>query len=81
MKTRWQLRAFGVQLLDVRTGHTTEERFVTDKATLQAAELVGESANELITRHYTRQGFSIIRIDKPERREVILDLAELFDRP
>lgn len=81
MKTRLQLRAFGVQLLDVRTGHTTEERFVTDKATLQAAELVGESANELITRHYTRRGFNVISINKPERREVTLDLAELFDRP
>ena len=81
MKTRLQLRAFNVQLLDVRTGHVTEERFVTDKATLQAAELVGESANELITRHYTRRGFNVISIDKPERREVILDLAELFDGP
>ena len=42
---------------------------------------MGESANELITRHYTRRGFNVISIDKPERREVILDLAELFDRP
>ena len=48
-----------------------------DKRQLQAAQLVGQSSNELIFRIYNRQGFYVLNIGKPIKREVRVDLASV----
>ena len=62
---------------DQRTGEQREDLLTLDKRQLQAAQLVGQSSNELIFRIYNRQGFYVLNIGKPIKREVRVDLASV----
>lgn len=73
-----QLRCFAVLVEDQRTRETKEDAIVLTKEQLQAAQLVGQSSLELIRRYYNRQGFKVLEIGKPERREATLHLDGLF---
>lgn len=73
-----QLRCFAVLVEDQRTREIREDAIVLTKEQLQAAQLVGQSSLELIRRYYNRQGFKVLEIGKPERREATLRLDGLF---
>lgn len=74
------LRTFPVTVRDERTNETTRDTIVLTKEQLRAADLVGQSSKDLIYRRYNRQGFKVLEIGKPEKRDVILDLAALVDK-
>lgn len=76
MKTTMKitLRAFPVKIQDTRTGKTTEDRIVLTKEQLHAADLVGQSSKELITRLYNRNGFKVLEIGKAVKQTVGLDM-------
>ena len=72
-----QVRAFPVVVEDQRTGKRTGDSIVLTKEQLQAAQLVGQSSKELIYRLYNRQGFKVLEIGSPAKRESIVNLEEL----
>ena len=72
-----QVRTYPVTIRDQRTGDQREDLLPLDKRQLQAAQLVGQSSNELIFRLYNRQGFRVLNIGKPIKREVHVDLASV----
>lgn len=72
-----QVRTYPVTIRDQRTGEQREDLLTLDKRQLQAAQLVGQSSNELIFRIYNRQGFYVLNIGKPIKREVRVDLASV----
>ena len=73
-----QVRAFPVTIKDERTGDTTVDTTVIDKAQLQAAQIVGQSSKELIQWLYNRQGFKVLEIGIPTKRTITVDLGELY---
>ena len=56
------LRAFTVRIQDQRTGETSEDVIVFDKAQLQAAQVIGQSSKELIFRAYNETGYTVVYI-------------------
>lgn len=73
-----QARCFPVTIQNQRTGEKQEDTVVLDKQQLQAAQLVGQSSNELIYRIYNREGFQVLEIGKATKREITLNLEELY---
>lgn len=73
------LRAFKVKIFDNRTLETKIDVIVFDKSVLQAAQLVGESSDNLIKKHYNRQGYTVIEIVEVIKREAQLNLRRLFE--
>lgn len=73
-----QARSFPVRLKDQRTGEERDDVVVLDKTTLQAAQIVGQSSKELIERLYEREGCEVLHIGKAEKREITLNLGEVF---
>ena len=51
-----QARAYSVTVEDQRSGEKSVELIALDKQQLQAAQIVGQSSNELIYRLFNRQG-------------------------
>lgn len=80
MKTTIDLhvRAFPVKIWDLVEEKELADVIVLDKQQLQAAQLVGQSSKELINRLYDRQGYRVLEIGKPEKREISLNLEELY---
>lgn len=80
MKTEWniQARAFPITVHDHSTGQEREDRIVLTKEQLQAAQLVGQSSKELINRLCERAGLTVLEIGKPEKRQISLNMEELF---
>lgn len=80
MKTTMKitLRAFPVKIQDTRTGKTTEDRIVLTKEQLHAADLVGQSSKELITRLYNREGYKVLEIGKSAKQSGELDLEAAY---
>ena len=72
-----QVRTYPVTIRDQRTGDQREDLLPLDKRQLQAAQLVGQSSNELIYRIYNRQGFRVLNIGKLIKREVRVDPASV----
>lgn len=76
-----QVRAFPVVIKDQYTGEASRDLIVLDKEQLRAAQLVGQSSKELIYRLYNRQGFQVLDIGSPVKREIELKLKELYEAP
>ncbi len=72
-----QVRTYPVTIRDQRTGEQQEDLLTLDKRQLQAAQLAGQSSNELIFRIYNRQGYYVLNIGKPTKREARVDLASV----
>ena len=72
------VRAFPLKVHDHHTGEDREELLVLSRVQLQAAQLVGQSSKELIERLCDRAGLTILEVGKPQKRDIALDLAELF---
>ena len=70
MKTTMKitLRAFPVKIQDTRTGEIKEDRIVLTKEQLHAADLVGQSSKELITRLYNRGATGCWRSARPQSK-------------
>lgn len=80
MKTKitLQVRAFPVRVHDHNISAEREDTVVLDKQQLQAAQIVGQSSKELIQRLYEREGCTVLEIGKAEKREISLNLEELY---
>ena len=81
MKTNTTLyvRAFDVKVHNRLTDEITQDTVVLTKEQLQAAQLVGQSSKELITRICGRAGYDVVDIiGKAEKREMLLNLEELY---
>ena len=73
-----QARAFPVKIHDRNTGAERDDTIVLDKQQLQAAQLVGQSSKELVGRLFERQGYEVLEIGKATKREITLNLEELY---
>ena len=73
-----QARAYSVTVEDQRSGEKSVELIALDKQQLQAAQIVGQSSNELIYRLFNRQGYKVHEIGKPVKKEIVVDLTELY---
>ena len=73
-----QARAYSVTVEDQRSGEKSVELIALDKQQLQAAQIVGQSSNELIYRLFNRQGYKVLDIGKPVQKEIVVDLTELY---
>ena len=73
-----QARAYSVNVEDQRSGEKSVELIALDKQQLQAAQIVGQSSNELIYRLFNRQGYKVLDIGKPVKKEIVVDLTELY---
>lgn len=73
-----QLRRFPVTIKDIYDSSEGPDTIVLSKEHLRAAQLVGQSSKELVTRLYATDGYDVLDIGKPERLEVTLDLNKLF---
>ena len=72
-----EARCFPVKVKD-GTGREIEDSIVLDKESLRAAQLCGQSSKEIIQRTYSRQGFEVLSIGKPEHRTISLNLEEIW---
>ena len=68
------VRVYPVVTRDERTGTLEMDHLTLTKQQLQAAQIVGQSATELIHRIYNRQGFRVIEIGKPVKTAVEVDI-------
>ncbi len=72
------VRAFPLKVHDHSTGEDRDELLVLTRAQLQAAQLVGQSSTELIERLCDRAGLTVLGVGKPQKRDIALDLGELY---
>lgn len=81
MKTEIMItvRAYPVQIRDERTGETKGDTIVLSKQKIQAASTIGMSDRDLINRLYNRQGYHVLEVGKPKKKEIIVDLLELYE--
>ena len=73
------LRQFPVLAHDHRTGREENITVTVAKQQLQAAQIVGQSATELIERLCDRQGYTVFEIGKPVKHTVAVDLDKLLE--
>lgn len=74
------LRTYPVVIEDTRCpGMVQDDTITLAKSQLQAAQIVGQSATELIYRIYNRQGFKVHEIGKPSKVAVTVDLGKLVE--
>ena len=74
------VRVFPVRIRDERSGVESTEEIILTKAQLAAAEIVGESSQELIFRAYNRAGFRVLDIGRPRKVTVTVDMVEAVAR-
>ncbi len=75
------LRRFHVNLKSKETGEEVSVFLTLDKATLQAAQTVGQSSKELLGRIADRNGYDLVDvIGKPDKMAVTVPLDELWRR-
>ena len=72
-----QARAYSVTVEDQRSGEKSVELIALDKQQLQAAQIVGQSSNELIYRLFNRQGYKVLDIGKPVKKEIEIGRAHV----
>ena len=83
MKTAIKItvRAYHVDIRDMRTGEVQKDTIVVTKEMLQSAALLGMTDEDIIYRLYNRQGYRVLSIDKPVKAELPVDLYELYHDP
>ena len=70
-----------VRLRDKKTGEEVTVFITLEKSQLRAAQIVGQSSNELIERIAASNGYDFLNvIDKANRMSVTLPLDELWRR-
>ena len=74
------LRIYPVVIEDTRRpGMVQDDTITLEKGLLQACQMVGQSATELIYRIYNRRGFKVHEIGKPVKKSVRVDLDKLVE--
>lgn len=68
------VRVYPVATRDERTGTLEMDHLILTKQQLQAAQIVGQSVTDLILRIFNRQGYKVLDIGKPVKKEVAVDL-------
>ena len=68
------VRVFPLTIRDGRSGEISESTVILTKEQLRAAQLLGQSSNELLTRMCRRQGYTILRVGKPVKKTLSVDL-------
>lgn len=71
------LRAFPVIVENTETQEVKKDIIVLTKEHLRAAQLVGQSSKELITRICANEGYRVVEIGKPAKRDVTFNLPLL----
>lgn len=75
-KITLNLRVYPVTIEDTRRPGAVQDDIITlEKSQLQAAQVVGQSATELIYRIYNRQGYKVHEIGKPHKLPFTVDLS------
>ena len=74
-----EARRFPVVAQDPISEEVTVDFIILTKQELQAAQLVGQSSKELITRIYQRKGFKVLSIGKAFKKTLEVNLKELWD--
>lgn len=72
------LRAFPVEITDMRTGKTSLDTIVLDRDTLERARDAHIDHDVLIWRLYNRQGYRVRNIGSQVKQTVTVDLAGLY---
>ena len=72
------LRAFPVEITDMRTGETSLDTIVLDRDTLERARDAHIDHDVLIWRLYNRQGYRVRKIGSQVKQTVTVDLAGLY---
>lgn len=71
------LRAFPVIVENTETQEVKKDIIVLTKEHLRAAQLVGQSSKEVITRICANEGYRVVEIGKPAKRDVTFNLPLL----
>ena len=71
------LRVFPVKVRDERTGEEFPDRITLEKSRLQAAQLVGQTHEDLIYRLYNRRGYHVLEIGKARKVTATVELSAL----
>lgn len=72
------LRAFPVEITDMRTGESGLDTIVLDRDTLERARDAHIDVDVLIWRLYNRQGYRVRKIGTRVKQTVTVDLAGLY---
>lgn len=72
-----EVRRFSVMVEDL-SGHPMEDHIILTKQELQAAQLVGQSSKELISRLYSRNGLRVLSIGAAEKRTISVDIDKIW---
>ena len=82
MKTEMRIpvRAYSVTLRDTRTGEVMNDTIVLEKSRIQAAALFDMGDEDIIYRIYNRKGYRVLEIGKPVKRELTVDLEDLYSK-
>lgn len=80
MKTEIKIsvRAYRVQIKDVRTGEKSHDTIVLTKEQLRAGAMFDLGDEDIIYRTYNRQGFRVLEIDQAHKVELTVDLLRLY---
>ena len=78
------LTGYSVEYIDLRQPKPRvihKEIVVMDADSIRAARMIGVDITDHIRRHFERAGFSVNSITKDGRREVSVNLRELYGEP
>ena len=80
MKTEIKIpvRAYPVVMKDTRTGKVMNDTIVLEKSRLQAGAMFDLGDEDIIYRIYNRQGYRVLEIGKPDKREITMDLTDIY---
>ena len=73
-----QVRVFSVVIRDERTGEKMADEIAITKDRLNVAREIGIGSEDLIYRLYNRRGYRVLDIKPPVKKELQVDLLELF---
>ena len=72
------VRAYPVVMKDTRTGEVKNDTIVLEKSRLQAGAMFDLGDEDIICRIYNRQGYRVLEIGKPDKREITMDLTDIY---
>ena len=75
------MTGYTVEYVDLRQNKprtVNKETVVLDADTIRAAAVVGVDITDHIKRFFERGGYSVISVAKGDKREVVVDLKELY---
>lgn len=80
MKTEMKIavRAYPVELKDVRTDERMADTIVLTKEQIRAGAMVDLGDEDIIYRIYNRRGYRVLEIGKPRKVELTVDLVKLY---